>query len=395
MKEKLKHFIFLFSITLFQACVTLFVPEGIETVGESLVVDGDIVLNDSTRIILSNSIRLDNDNKIAYVKDAQVWVENENGSQYPGTFRNSSNEAPYYAINTNDLDRNLNYKLCITLSDGSHYESDLLPVIISPEIDTISFFINKYTDKYNNIKRTASFYVNTHGSNETSRYYRWKYKEDWEYTSPAFTQYRYDPYTDALVQFPYEENTNYCWNKSASAAILIESTEQLNKNVVHQKVLTTIGSSDLRISYLYSIEVYQIAISDEAYRYWSTLEKNSDQIGGILGPQPSELYGNIRCISNPNKRALGYVTVGIPAVKRVFFPSSIINIYDHIPSLYCRFFDLERQGYLTNRQLDQAGYYVIALDLRDIKWGTKECVDCVTFGRGTKKKPLFWPNNDL
>lgn len=370
---------------MFTSCVSLFIPDGIETAGGRLVVDGDIILNDTTKITLSNTIPLDKENKVDYIKNAMVWVEDENSLQYTGIFYEKADEVPYYAIITGGLDRTVRYKLCITLSNGKHYESDLLPVLETPEIDSIGFNVNED-------RTMASFYVNTHAANNASRFYRWRYREDWEFTSPRFTNYRYDPKTDMIVEIPYEQNINYCWKKANSTAIILFNTNYLDSNVVYQKVLNNIDASDLRISYLYSMEVFQIAISEKAHQYWETLDKNTDQTGGIFAPQPSELTGNIQCVSHPGEWALGYVSVSTTVNKRVFFSKSTINIYNFAHS-QCAI--VPPGDGRSSKDMYHSGYYLIALSLDDrFEWGERGCIDCIFNGNGTKNKPWFWPNYD-
>ena len=72
-------------------------------------------------------------------------------------------------------------------------------------------------------------------------------------------------------------------------------TDHLESNTVYHKLNTIHRTSD-KISYLYYTEVKQMSISEEAYNYWSNLQRNSEEIGGIFAPQPSEMIGNIRFV---------------------------------------------------------------------------------------------------
>ena len=146
-----------------------------------------------------------------------------------------------------------------------------------------------------------------------------------------------------------------------------------------------------------------MSISKDAFTYWSVIMKNTNEVGGIFAPQPSELYGNIRCVSNPELRTLGYISAGTRTEKRIFVPARDIGIY--VPPL-CLPLNLENYpGYPNDPppsdfSFYSSGYRVASQSLMDvleerdsriIKWLPKTCVDCTT--RGTKKKPSFWPND--
>jgi len=365
-------------------CITPFTPSGISTLGGTLVVDGDIILNDQTEIILSYSWPLDDYQDDAYIINAMVWVEDEQGGKYDGIIDALSKTPPRYVVQTNGLDPTLHYKLCILLSDGRRYESPMLQALIAPPIDSIGFEVNAE-------KTSVEFYVNTLGNLSDSRFYKWRYKEDWEFTSAYQPEYYYSSRTRTIERYLADPYLYYCWSQSESTAILIGKTDHLDNNVVYQKKLNLITQRDSRINYLYSMELTQMSISKEAYTFWSVLEKNTNQMGGIFAPQPSEMAGNIRCVSNPEEHVLGYISVGLPSKKRVFVSARDINIYQSScveidprnfePMLDA--FDLFDSGCLITQVIDQQSRLAL--------WASDFCVDCRL--RGTKNRPLFWPND--
>ncbi len=388
MRRPFLYYLIISTLIFLNGCISPFTPEGINTTGGTLVVEGDIILNDTTRVFLSSSIPLDQNNTIAYITNATVWVESEGGSKYVGALKQNTDLSPHYAINTNGLNPNDTYKLCVTLSDGRNYESDLLDVLASPPIDSIGFIVNS--------DRTAvSFYVNTYGDNNASRYYKWRYREDWEIHSYFRASCYYDLSSGEVLPFQGQQNVYFCWCKDlSSSSILIAKTDQLANNVVYQKSLNTIENTSKKISYLYSIGVSQLSISEESYKYWSTVEKNSDNIGGLFPPQPSELAGNIHCLSNPDEKVLGYISAGISSSKRAFVSNTNVGIYRYYEE--CELVDDPKKSQASREELYDNGYEMVSAaqseDSPDT-WSTKECVDCRLYG--TKDKPSFWPNDDI
>ena len=70
---------------------------------------------------------------------------------------------------------------------------------------------------------------------------------------------------------------------------------------------------------MYSINVKQYALSHEAYLFFEKIKKNTEQLGSIFDPQPSELQGNIHCITNPAETVVGYVDISEEKVQRNFY----------------------------------------------------------------------------
>lgn len=375
-------------VLLLSTCITPFTPKGIDSEGGTVVIEGDIILGSDTKVYVSLSKALNSDKAIVYLRNAQVWVESKSGERYMGVLIASGNITPYYLMNTRALRFDQPYKLCVNLPDGRRYESDLITPLRTPEIDDIEFEVNS--------SRTAvDFMVTANGESalyDYTPYYKWRFTEDWEFTSHYQTNYYYSAATGFILKYATDPRIYYCWNRAESTSILVAKTDHLEKNVVNRQKVTTIPNSSDKISYLYSMELSQMSISKEAYIYWSTLKKNTDEIGGIFSPQPSEMFGNIRCVSDANIKVYGYISAGTVTTKRIFVYKEELGIY--VPSP-CPFFDdTGIDPPLTFRQLYDAGYVVVRyLDNDPLEWAHNKCVDCRL--SGNKNKPFFWPNNDL
>jgi hypothetical protein len=121
------------------------------------------------------------------------------------------------------------------------------------------------------------------------------------------------------------------------------------------------------------------------------MKKNTEKIGSIFDPQPSELSGNIQCVSDPSETVVGFISCGLVREKRIFIkPSEILKINDDWffrPNC----FDMEipkfqlagyhQVGYLIVEILDPAGNW--------LKIAPGECVDCRFYGSNIK--PSYWP----
>lgn len=383
----MKKFLILVSLFSFMelvsSCVTPFEPEGVVFNERMLVIEGNILVNDFTRVVLSHSKALDEPEGVEYVKMAQVWVESDKGEKYYSR-RVVSGDKVVYEINTAGADVRDNYRLVVNV-EGKVYESDFVPVKISPEIDEIGFTLSKDSTE-------VTFHVNSHDPLKKTNYYMWSYREDWEFNSYIYSMFEYEPNSKKIYEIPHEDNRNTCWNHSVSRDILIASTEHLSEDRVFQKKLVSIGNTDNKINYLYSMQLSQIALTREGYIYWENIRKNSDDIGGIFAPQPSEIAGNIKCVTDPSEKVIGFISASAVSRKRIFTYSWEIGIYRS--PLYCNTEPIG--GSLALRDsLYAIGYDVVFYtpETGESVWSPKTCVDCRLFG--TKTKPSFWPNDHI
>jgi len=311
-------------------------------------------------------------------------VESEKGVKYSGTEVKKGVKIQYN-IKTAGIDPTLKYKLCAVVG-GKRYESALVPVLRTPPIDSIG-----YTPDFE--KMSVTFYVNTHDPENKTKYYKWSFSEDWELHSQYHSVSEYNPLTNKITDIPLSKNRYYCWGKGVSSSILIASTTHLNEDKVFQKKLISMGSTDRKISYLYSMELTQMAITKEAFDYWENIRKNSDDIGGIFSPQPSEIAGNIRCITNPKEKVLGYISAATVSKRRNFAYGKDIGVY--VEPGNCLTEAVGPDNPIPIEDLYLGGFDVVSYfeDTNESFWAQKSCVDCRLYG--TKIKPVFWPTDHI
>lgn len=383
MKAKRIFILLLVSAVVIDSCITPFEPKGIGGIGNMVVIEGDIIQNDTTKVVISRSFSIrGKNNAVSYISNARVWVESETGEVYTGEEVTKDGRTTYIVF-TKDIRADLKYKLCVILAEGQRYESDFLPVLVSPPIDSIG-----YTSDYDN--KVVKFYVETHDAQNEARYYKWTYHDNWEFHAEYFSLMQYDELSGRIKYLKYDENRYYCWNSSSSSSIIIGSTAGLSQDIVSKKTLAIIASTDIKISSMYSIEATQMVISKESFQYWENIKKNSDDIGGIFSPQPSEIGGNIHCVSDTTERVLGYISAGRVARKRIFASAEDIGIYERPPA--CETF-INRGNAVSFKELYECGYDIIGMSDQDNEsyWAMQICIDCRL--TGTKFKPAFWPTD--
>ena len=171
-----------------------------------------------------------------------------------------------------------------------------------------------------------NIHISSHGQQSDTPYYMWTYEEDWEFHADINMQALggFTLYSDKFYQFEnsYDNPYYYCWKHTISRNIHLYSTLDLKENTAKDVELLQIPIDDIRISYIYSILVKQWGLSEDAYKYYRTIKLYSEESAGLFTPIPTELLGNVSCISNPDKRVRGYVLASQTTTKRIFIYES-------------------------------------------------------------------------
>lgn len=361
------------------ACKKPFIHDGITESPSLLVVEGVINTAGQTTIYLSRTLKLADKLKASSEIKAKVQVEGQNNTVFPLT----ETAAGTYSAPQMNLNPNQQYRLRIKTTSGKEYLSDLMTVRTTPAIDSVNW--EKTTEG-------VKIYVNAHDSQNNTKYYQWDYQETWEIRSSAYSENIYK--NGVMVARDQNEMLALftCYVTEKSTGLLIASTAKLSSDVVHRFPLVTIQNRAEKLDVRYSILTKQYAIGQEAFEYLSIMKRNSEQQGSIFDIQPSEINGNIKCISNPNEMVIGFMTISGIMEKRIF-----IN-YTQVPgwnfNMNC--------GTLTvpNRKDSLDAYFKDGKNLVTISnlgasgkietynGSTANCLDCRL--KGSSIKPAFW-----
>jgi hypothetical protein len=145
-----------------------------------------------------------------------------------------------------------------------------------------------------------------------------------------------------------------------------------------------------KVSVRYSILLKQQSLAKEAYEYFTLMKKNTESLGSIFDPQPSELRGNIQCISHPTEGVIGYVTASSYSQKRIFITRQQANwnfsqncSYERVPNMP----DSLKQWLPTF--LPWGGEEVVPGVVVTYYMSPASCVDCTLRG-GDLGMPSYW-----
>lgn len=387
------------------SCVYPFTPA--DTVTEQrLVIEGDIIVGGTTEVKLSYLSPFDVSGYTS--PSAKVSVESSSGEEYVGRWSKEdiiSDKDPEIRTITVDLTSATptdKYRLRVYNNDNGHeYLSDWLDVRVAPVIDSIGYVLDEEAEQ-------MVLHLTAH-SDSGEKYFRWTYDEDWEYHSYHNARVYYVPPAaggiigprmgdyGSIEFFEWGENIYNCWDKAQSTEIMLATTEELSENKLTNHIFRRIDRHDMRIQTIYRVNLKMEAISKAAYDYWNNLDNISSYGGSLFSPNPSEVRGNIRCVSDTTELVLGYINASTQ--------SSMMKYVHNSETLFYRSnmkYELDEEvpedewylNYSLHNKIPVNPVYDMMGNITGYTWCVKRCVDCRYYG-GTKNKPEGWPSTTL
>ncbi len=363
------------------ACVETYMPDVDEANTSLLVVEGRLD-NGISQVKLSRSSLLAG-SAVLGEAGARVWVESESGDYQSELFLYLNQGSYEQEL---ELSTKQRYRLMIETSDGKNYQSDYIPFKETPPIGDIEFEIQAGKVNYK---------VSTGDADGDTRYYRWEYDETWQYFAAFESYWRYR--NGQMYFLPIAQQTFRCWQTESHTNIILANTSHLTDDVVSKQQLLTINPRrSNKLNVRYSLLVRQYALTAEGFEFWQRLKENTENLGTLFDPQPSQVPGNLQCISHPGETVIGFVSASSVSSKRIF---NTRNDFD-VPYMYDPMKDCVQ--YI---QPDPIGFYDLDFAFADTTtflpidtvpgasryWyaSSPYCIDCRQQG-GTTLRPDFW-----
>lgn len=355
------------------SCIEPFSPPEVNSPVQFLVVDGFLnVGSDTSRVELRYTQNTNDQSAYISESGAKVSVASENGETYD--FTEAGNGA--YFLPPANMNSDVKYHLIVKTLNGKEYVSDDVAVVTTPPIDSLAY-------RYDSGLDAMVISVNTHDSQNNTRFYRWKFEETYQYRSAYYSSLIVDatnPDNKQIVSRP--ENINLCWKTIKSTNIMLGSTIKLSSDQIRDLPLNTVPIYTNKFYLKYSILVKQYGLSQEAFEYWTDLAKTTQGTGSLFDPQPSQVTGNIKNPADNKELVFGYFSASTVASKRIFMQPGLGN-YPRCdpPDTLTVGEALDYTGLLLN-------YFTVGrTDF--VLTSTSGCADCRTQG-GTNIQPAFW-----
>lgn len=364
-----------FFLPLAMSCIEPYPFPEIKDDSQFLVIDGfvDASLGRAS-VKLTRTVPLDSRLNSVPELNATVRIEMEKG----GSFL-LSNKGTVYESEV-PIDFNDRYRVSIQLASGKKYLSDYITIRPTPPIDNLTLMPTDFG---------LELRVNTRGLENNTRNYLWTFDEVWEYTSAYQSGY------EVINNVPVfrTEDIYHCWQTNSSKEVLITSTEKLKDDVVDGFPLVLFPKRTVKLSVKYSVLVRQMAIDRKAYDYFDLLKKNTENLGSLFDPLPSQVIGNVYNEQDRNEIVLGYFRASTVTEKRF-----TITLFE-LPEEYRLLRDFSGCQLLTVPfdEIPQLGFERGNLIVSTLPgppppiyyYTSVDCADCRRQG-GTTARPPFW-----
>ncbi|MBO9571213.1 MAG: DUF4249 domain-containing protein [Chitinophagaceae bacterium] len=355
------------------------------------VVEGLINTNGESRINLSRTTSLDTQS-VLFVNNAVVKIEGEDNSSYILNALDSGKYiSPFLWLN-----ENIRYRVNIKTNDNREYVSEFVQPIKTPPVDTITW------QYYNN---GIEIYVNSKDPANNTKYYRWEYEETWQirskYEQIMVTKVTNRPNGGVDVALAFydsaarrrNESVYNCWQSRTSSSIFIGSTDKLSENRVYYP-LVYYPRASVELAVLYSINIKQYGLTKEGYDFFYKMKKNTESLGTIFDPMPSEITGNVKCLTDTSEKIIGYIGASTITEKRAFIDNMDLVDWGYYESCTDSAVGLDpdeirRHLYPAYNFLPTTPMYDPRGNLIGSRIANPFCVDCTL--KGTNVRPSYWP----
>lgn len=299
-------------------CSEIFVPNTASD-KTALVVEGLITNGDgpfTVKLTKAMPYASDSSTETSYVTDAKLTVTDSESNIYTLTYQGYGQYALPSAFKANVGD---SYALHIETSDGNIYESDAQTLLSPESYDTIHTSITTadYLDDNDELKTVNCFDVRVDLFNAVSSA---NPSPLCRFESNAVIQYEYtytldiDPATDTVPTWYYDifgwktfqlnDEENITEERSGAGSPVIKN---------HQVSVFPIGPLSYNIASTASIIYYyrfnQYTINEDTYNFYKAANSQLAASGKLFDPITSQLYGNMKCTSDPSKIVLGLFEV--------------------------------------------------------------------------------------
>lgn len=382
MLKKINHIKLILVLLILFSCRDPFEPELKDIPTEVLVVEGYIEVEGESVIRLSKTVPVRSTQESPVISGAKLYLLDSKNGRWDFEEKEKGN----YFLN-GKFSPLETYVLQIELPGRKAYKSENLRPIISPEIEELDYLRDQ---------NGVEIFVSTKG-NDQAQYFLWSFQEHWIFRPGVLTSLIYE---NKMVRRRIEnERIDLCWNSNLTPKIILQNAARFEDNRILQRELVFIPNNSEKLTQRYSIEVKQMAISQEAFDFWEILKKNSDDIGGIFSPLPSLIRGNIYNITDETEPVIGFISMGKTSTKRIYidindvFPWPVfipeyefcrVNFNDTIPPNSIALENAFKNGdRMPARELiADTGQLIGYLFAETV------CADCTLRGKNTR--PEFW-----
>lgn len=390
MKNSLGSLLILCFSILLCSCIKEYDSVYVETGEPILIVNGQICSNSVCEFILRSTIGLNQTSEDALyqtVNGAVIEVRSSDGERFEAYTDILS--PGHYFVPVGQLNPNVSYYLyieCLLRNRLEQFQSEPLRPLDSPSISEIEYEVHKQDS-------LISFYITSEPTREEIYYY-WDYEECWEIYTPLRCDWEYVYSKDTIIKSSVP--LYHGWAEKNRHNIVVGTNRDYVDGKMPRQLLYSVSISNDRFQTRYRTKVRQMSISKEEYEYYLTLKKQTDEMGGIFTPMPSDLPSNIYGLSG--NRAIGYIGVRNHVGESVLYVKGGENVgYRKYRPIQTP--DPKTIDNCTYQEIFQMGFRICQYNpnieetpwTKKVQWAKRWCVDCTDpLWSASTKRPSYW-----
>lgn len=307
------HLLLFFQLAFLYACVETYDIK-FDLGAELVTVDGSISDLGGDVISISTSFSKNGDNYAIPLKGCQaelilrdktlIRLQEINEGQYspPASFKGMVGQT---------------YQLRFKTPQGKIYESSVEELRQSPEIAKMyeTFRLNGLLDKTGNkvVGSTLDIFLDFQDSPTPNEHYMWRWKLfEMQFICKTCNGGRLVGRTCSIDPSPSPTTYDYpcssaCWDIFYNEQTNILSDEFINGKFVQGRLVAQVPFYSSSGALL---EIEQVAITQNAYEYYTLLKQQTQTNGTLIDTPPAPIVGNIRNINDDKEKIVGYFGAG-------------------------------------------------------------------------------------
>ncbi len=312
MPHKNSIYIFLAFVFIFTNCQEVFEPDDLSSNERIIVINGRLTDIAQSVIVTINYTQAFGNDNYERINTAQVWLKDELGNSYQ--FEKTIEDGEYSFLTSNlDISEELKYFIHVETNNGDIFEStpqsfpgEIIIEDINAKIEKKEFSSkNDAGEVITSLYDGLSLNISLKSKDANKKYIRFAdtaiYQSQYSYFSPSVVNKCVSYHTISTI--PVIETTI---NNNGSEEIdhreigflrYINDTDYQNENSTAR-----VSDSWVLLSKVYSL-------NKECYNYYNRIINQVSAQQKIFDPAPTQIFGNIKCISDSNLPSLGFFEV--------------------------------------------------------------------------------------
>ncbi len=260
---------------------------------------------------------------VRYVHGASVWIEDSEGSAEKLTETSTG----IYQTSATGLRGQIGqtYHLRIVTPQKFEYQSKPQTMQAAGTIDRLYPEYQQGGLLVGNLRPVDSFsiFIDAHGSESDSKLYRWRWTNTYKGETFPMLRKKYTvggPVPDPEPCSGYIANglqiskvgdctCCICWTTETNTTALVSDSRYSADQTFKHFELSKLQLTAMRFYEKYYSEVEQLSVSADEYQFWKLAQAQQRGTGSLFQPNSFTVRGNVTCITDPSREALGIFSV--------------------------------------------------------------------------------------